>query len=681
MKVMQLLLAVGFAAQVRSQDTPITKVLTLLEDLQKKVLLDGEVEQKQYEKYAEFCEDNAVKLQYEIKNAKAKVEDLKAQIEKEGATIVEQDAAIEELAKKVTANEKDLAAATEIRNKEAADFAVADADLAETIDMLQRAAGIIEKSMKAGSFMQAKATYTALMQSLSVVLSADAVRTLDQGKLQALLQDATNSDDDFLSRSAPAPKAYESQSGSILATLEDMEDKAKAMRNEGQKAEMTSKHNFELLAQSLNDALKVDRKDMDSAKGIKAGAAEAKAQAEGDLSRTQKLLAESEQALSDLSADCQQKASDWNISQKSRAEELEALTQARKIIAEKTGGAAAQAYGLLEVSAGSKSADDVTAKVVASLQQMGKKTNDVAMAQLAMRVQAVTAMSSGADVFAKVRQMIQELVDKLVSEAAEEADHKAWCDKETAESQEKIADHRAALEKLQARRDKAEASIAQLTESIAATEKFLADLAKTQLEMDQMRKDEKAAYAKVKKDYEDGIEGLTMALQVLREYYAQGESFVQQPEVGVHAASTGAATGIIGMLEVAQSDFTKLLADATVEEETAQRDYDKQTQENAVQKTMKAADVKYQVKEKASLEKNVAEYKEDSEGEQAELDAVLEYYAQVKPGCTTKPMTYEERKARRESEIAGLKSALQILEAEAEAPEAFLALRAVRKSH
>merc|ERR1719253_1591958 len=169
-----------------------------------------------------------------------------------------------------------------------------------------------------------------------------------------------------------------------------------------------------------------------------------------------------------------------------------------------------------------------------------------------------------------------------------------------------------------------------------------------------------------------------MALQVLREYYAKGESFVQQPATSVHSAASGAATGIIGILEVAQSDFSKLLADATVEEETAQRDYDKVSQENAVQRTMKEGDAKYQAKEKAGLQKNVAEYKEDAEGEQAELDAVLEYFARVKPGCTTKPMTYEERKARRESEIAGLKSALQILEAEADAPEAFMALRTVR---
>ena len=40
------------------------------------------------------------------------------------------------------------------------------------------------------------------------------------------------------------------------------------------------------------------------------------------------------------------------MSQKGRAEELEALTQARKIIAEKTGGATSRAYDLIQVPGG-----------------------------------------------------------------------------------------------------------------------------------------------------------------------------------------------------------------------------------------------------------------------------------------------------------------------------------------
>merc|ERR1719161_2954237 len=199
-------------------------------------------------------------------------------------------------------------------------------------------------------------------------------------------------------------------------------------------------------------------------------------------------------------------------------------------------------------------------------------------------------------------------------------------------------------------------------------------MAKQQATMDEMRAEQKATFAEAKKDFEDGIEGLTMALQILRDYYAdKEESLMQadQPATSVHSKASGAATGIIGMLEVAQSDFSKMLADATVEEESAIKEYEKITQE------IKEADIKYKTSEKASLEKQISELTSDIEGEQTELDAVLDYYEKLKPGCIAKPMTYAERKARREAEIAGLKEALAILEGET--ATSFLAVRTARR--
>merc|ERR1719487_1600822 len=420
---------------------------------------------------------------------------------------------------------------------------------------------------------------------------------------------------------------------------------------------------FEMLKQSLEGELKVDKKALDAAKGEKAQASEAKATAEGDLSMTQKMVGETQEYLADMSSSCQQKANDWAVSQK-------------------TGASTGRAYDFVQFrsKAGSK-ASPHQLEVVDKLTKLGCRDHDTALTQLALRAQAAFQMGAG-DVFAKVRGMITEMIDKLVAEAAEEADHKAWCDKETAETQEKIEDHTNAVEKLSAKIDKAEAQIAQLTESVAALQKALAENAKLQAKMDTIRADDKAAFRQAKKDFTDGIEGLTMALQILREYYAKGESLLQQPsDPVVHAKSGDAATGIIGLLEVAESDFTKLLADAEVEEESAQKAYEKVTHETKVDTAMKQADVKYQTKEKAGLEKTVADLKEDREGEQAELDAVTEYFARVRPGCTTKPMTYEERKQRRESEIAGLKEALTILEAESPEGAAFLAVRMTRRAY
>jgi len=43
---------------------------------------------------------------------------------------------------------------------------------------------------------------------------------------------------------------------------------------------------------------------------------------------------------------------------------------------------------------------------------------------------------------------------------------------------------------------------------------------------------------------------------------------------------------------------------------------------------------------------------------------VLEYYGKIKDRCIAKPKTYEERKTRREAEIAALKEAFNVLKSE-----------------
>merc|ERR1712039_354909 len=122
--------------------------------------------------------------------------------------------------------------------------------------------------------------------------------------------------------------------------------------------------------------------------------------------------------------------------------------------------------------------------------------------------------------------------------------------------------------------------------------------------------------------------------------------------------------GIIGLLEVVESDFTKGLAEMTAEEEGAQNLYETQSKENEIEKATKEQDVKYKTKESTELDTSVAETGSDRSGVQAELDAVLEYLRKIEEQCIAKAETFEQRKARFEAELAGLKEALQILESE-----------------
>jgi len=211
------------------------------------------------------------------------------------------------------------------------------------------------------------------------------------------------------------------------------------------------------------------------------------------------------------------------------------------------------------------------------------------------------------------------------------------------------------IKKLSTKIDSMTSRSAQLKGEVAELEKSLSALAKAQAEMDKIRLEEKEAYAKAKAEMEAGIKGVQLALKVLRDYYAKDKA---------HAADEGGGAGIIGLLEVVESDFSKGLIEMTSTEEGAQAAYDTETKENEIEKVTKEQDIKYKTEEATGLDKATAEATSDRSGVQEELDAVLEYLKGIEDRCIAKPESYEERVARREAELAGLKEALSILENE-----------------
>merc|ERR1719482_2156689 len=113
------------------------------------------------------------------------------------------------------------------------------------------------------------------------------------------------------------------------------------------------------------------------------------------------------------------------------------------------------------------------------------------------------------------------MIERLTKEAEADATHKAYCDKELSETNAKKDDKEADLAKLNTKIDAAKARSAQLKEEVATLQKELAELAKMQAEMDQLREEEKAAYEKNRPEMEQGLEGVKLALKILREYYAK----------------------------------------------------------------------------------------------------------------------------------------------------------------
>merc|ERR1719407_32940 len=131
------------------------------------------------------------------------------------------------------------------------------------------------------------------------------------------------------------------------------------------------------------------------------------------------------------------------------------------------------------------------------------------------------------------------------------------------------------------------------------------------------------------------------------------------PEFG--EAKSGAGGAIISILEMSNEDFVKLHSETEANEAEAAETFEKLMNDNTASKAAKEAEVKASLSEIKSLTVALENNGEDHSMTSSELAAVNEYLEKLKPQCEEKVMSYAEKKARREAEIAGLKEALEIL--------------------
>merc|ERR1719331_2898092 len=233
------------------------------------------------------------------------------------------------------------------------------------------------------------------------------------------------------------------------------------------------------------------------------------------------------------------------------------------------------------------------------IKQLAKKQHSAALTQLAGRIAAALkyAKTSGEDPFAKVKSLITDMISKLESDAKSEASHKEYCDKELGTTKTKMDELSASISKNSAKKDKAVADSVKLKGEVQELQAELATISKSQSEVNKLRSAEHNAFVATKADLEQGIDGVRSALKVLREYYANDAAALLQAEQpaapGTHSKAGGAGGGIIDMLEVIASDFSKSLAAAEIDEDTAAVEYEKTSQMNRVQKSMKEKDVEY----------------------------------------------------------------------------------------
>mmetsp|Transcript_61204 Transcript_61204/g.113609 ORF Transcript_61204/g.113609 Transcript_61204/m.113609 type:complete len:689 (+) Transcript_61204:73-2139(+) len=664
------------AETLAAKVTPVEKVLQMLNGMVAKGEQEKHEEQVQFAAYKQFCDDTSTEKTRAIKEASQEIEVLKADIQK--ATT---DAA--QLAKEIAGHDADIAAwtgnikaATEVRALEKADFDTLHADYSESIDALERAIAVLKKEAydrkqsgaTVGTYGKLEeASFTQLQQSNLIPPEA-------KKAINAFLQQDPEEATDELAVSAPEANAYEFQSHHIIEILEGLHDKFMTERTELQKAEANSQHNYDMLKQDMEASIAQGTKDRTEKTESRAQTLQQKADDEGTLTDTTTTMEDDQKYLSELTATCEQKATDFESRQQLRTEELEAIRKAIEIISSESVQGHAETYlpSLLQQKKQTMlgqlrdaSRNGAQARVAAFLRSRAQALNSRVLSALSVR--------ASDDPFEKVKKMIKDLIVRLMEEANEEAEHKGWCDTELATNEQTRKEKTAAVEKLHAEIDELEASIAKLTEDITQLTEDVAALEKAMAEATTLRQEEKANNTQTIADAKEAQTAVAAALTVLKEFYAKaGEAtaLMQQqpvaPEIfdSPYKGMQAENGGVIGMLEVIQSDFARLESDTAAAEAAAQKAYDEFMTTSEVDKAQKTKDIEHKTAKKQDHEQMLIVKKEDLEGTQKELDAALAYYDKLKPSCVDAGVSYEDRVARRKEEIESLQEALRILNGE-----------------
>jgi hypothetical protein len=670
------------------------KVKSLLADLKKEIEAEAVVEAKNFAEFERWCDLEAQQCANDIAGAKTRIEQHKANIDEAKAGITRLGYEMEKLAMQVSHKEEDLEKSTGLREKEHAEFV-------EVYDTFQHSADVMDKALAVLSKKVTKETLLQAQHALSFVLrQTNAASDDNSNKMQAFFQQVAvepqaTTQTFFLQDKQPVQGAvYEGKSDQVKSVIQTMKDDIVAQQTAAGKDEETKAHAFDMYKQSMENELKGLQKQIDNVRMQDAALNHKVAEEEQAKTDAQTFLEKTEQYLTDTKTNCEEKARQWGIRTKGREEEMNAIDEATKVLSSD------RADEMRKYERGSPTTlSQVDSQLpTPSFLQLGRsrsvQSSGLSLLQVrrgggadALTQRMVHAMQ--ADPFGKVKKMIENMVVKLLEEQAQEQEHKAWCDAETAKTTQQEKYHARNSQKFNSRIEEMKAEISQLQDGIQDRSSDLDAMNAGFKEATEIREAEKAEAKTALKDYADAQSMLQKAIQVLTDFYqkkraaaasaAASASLLQEqqgttdsaapPETfeGTDAAAgrEGAAQNILNILEISLSDFTKLESETQTEEEAAQKEYETYMQEYKVQKAVAEKEREHFTMDLAKVEENLKTTSKDLAEVDKELAAAREYLDKLKTTCDFSGSSYEERQARREAELKSLQNALAIISGEA----------------
>lgn len=610
---------------IAAPGSPLSKVVALLKSMQDELQADAEKDEEVYEKFSCWCHDNDREKTQAIANAEQNIKALTGKIEENTGLIAQLKEEVKNLDQEIKQNQQALATATAQRKKQLAEFNAEDKDLTQSISALASAITVLSKHH--GN--------TALI-SEALARVHQRVKHLPEHihkvtKAQSLLQ-------------------YAPQSGEIFGILQDMHETFEANLAAAKKEEAQNQAEFEQLRAAKEEQIKNGSDQKLAKEQEKADATEKKGQQIEERKNTSESLSADEKFLRELTEKCKQTDDEWEARQKTRQDEILAVSQAISILsADDSRDTFSRTLNFLQENS------SVENKRKQVLKILSKYASNPRLFALSSRVKL--------DAFDKVKYMIDDMIEELKKEKADEIAHKDWCheefnsnDSDTNEATRKKNDSEAKIEDHQQQ-------IITFEKKIKETKAAIAELQLNVKRAGEDRELENIEFQKTVNDQMATQKTIQKAIDVLGHFYdkkQQGTGFAQQP-AGFEKYEAKGGSGVLGMLNNIKADTFALETEARRDEATSQRRYEelvadmtaalKANNKDLVQLNSSNAAEK---RELNSEEKNLAQIT-------SELKSLADENTNLHKSCDFVLENFEIRQTARDQEVEALRQAKAIL--------------------
>mmetsp|Transcript_55135 Transcript_55135/g.101093 ORF Transcript_55135/g.101093 Transcript_55135/m.101093 type:complete len:727 (+) Transcript_55135:55-2235(+) len=680
----------GFSAsavtEAEGRVNPIRRVVSLLQNMQKKITEEGEKELELFDKFQCYCKTSGATLKESVAAAEAKAPEVSSAISETEAKVAQLEEDLKQHKIDRTAAKDTMASAKALRGKQAALFGKVESDLSTNIAALTKAISSISSGM-VGAFIQSSSAQALRRLIVDRVDMSD----FDRQMVAIFLGEGSH-------------QGYAPQSGQIVGILSEIKDSMTKELTEATTAEDASIKSYEALMAAKKKEIAALTSAIED-KTERLGEAKVEVvQLKQDLSDTEKALLDDKAFLAGLDKNCADESAEHEANMKVRSEEIVALADTIKILNDDDAlelfkktlpGASSASFVQMQVKSRISSSQQQRAlQLIQSMHsQEHVKRPGVDFIIMAMKGKKIS--------FAKIIKMIDDMVALLGKEQTDDDHKKATCEDMFDKLEDKMKALDQGIANLEVMIAQEEELVATVEEEIKALEKGIVALDASVADATAQRKEEHAAFEELMTSDQAAKELLAFAKNRLNKFYQPGlykappkrvlseedklystfggvlPDFVQvfahqhktlsdvapppPPETAAAFKKSADSMGVIYMIDTLIKDLDKEMTEAGTAEKEAQADYEAAMGESAAKRAQDTATMANKESTKAEVSADLLKHTEEKTATSQSLMATSKVTADTHGECDWLLQNFEVRKAARAGEVDSLRQASAVL--------------------